>query len=83
MYLDSIVLFLSAVFWGMLTWQSLLRTIKSWQMMESSIAVVAFPQYPGWTMIPLGAGLLTLELILQFYKSLLRFQSNPQQNRAL
>jgi TRAP-type C4-dicarboxylate transport system permease small subunit len=80
MYLDSIVLFLSACFWGLLTWQSLLRTIKSWQMMESSIAVVSFPQYPGWTMIPLGAGFLTIELLLQFYKSLLKFKSSPQRH---
>ncbi len=79
LYLDSIVLFLGAAFWGILTWQSLLRTIKSWQMLESSLAVVNFPQYPGWTMIPLGAGMLTLELILQFYKSLLKLRSQPGQ----
>lgn len=77
LYLDSIVLGLSVVFWGLLTWQSLLRTIKSWQMLEASMGVMAFPQYPGWTMIPIGAGLLTIELMLQFYRSLLKFRSAP------
>jgi len=77
LYLDSIVLGLSVLFWGLLAWQSLLRTIKSWQMLESSMGVVSFPQYPGWTMIPVGTGLLTIELGLQFYRSLLKLQSTP------
>lgn len=74
LFIDIVILFLSASFWGLLTWQSLLRTITSWQMQECSIAVMRFPLYPGWTMIPIGAALLTIELILQLCCSLSRLR---------
>jgi len=76
LFIDIAIQFLSIGFWGLLTWQSLLRTITSWQMQECSIAVMRFPLYPSWTVITIGAALLTVELILQLCCGILRIDSH-------
>jgi TRAP-type transport system small permease protein len=61
---DVFILLLSALFWGAFTWQSALRAAYSWQIREYTLGVIEFPLYPAWTVLPLGAGLLTARLLI-------------------
>jgi len=58
--LDMLALALSAVFYGLLTWQTWIDAVEKYTIGEQSMGMVAVTVWPGRFFLPLGAGLMML-----------------------
>ena len=61
----TIGLFLGAILFTVLTWQSWNLAFSSWRVGETANAILAFPIYPAKFMIAFGAGVAALEFLRQ------------------
>lgn len=63
---SAVVLLISIAFWAVITYQMSLGAIESWRIGEYAHGAVRFPVYPTRTVIPIGTGLLTIRLAIDF-----------------
>ena len=61
--LDMLALALSAVFYGLLTWQTWIDAVEKFMVGERSMGMAALTIWPGRVFLPLGAGLMVLLLL--------------------
>ena len=61
--LDMLALALSAVFYGLLTWQTWIDALEKYAIGEKSMGMAAVTVWPGRFCLPLGAGLMVLLLL--------------------
>ena len=61
--LDMLALALSAVFYGLLTWQTWIDALEKYAIGEKSMGMAAGTVWPGRFCLPLGAGLMVLLLL--------------------
>lgn len=61
--LDMLALALSAVFYGLLTWQTWIDALEKFAIREQSMGMVAVTIWPARFFLPLGAGLIALLLL--------------------
>ena len=61
--LDILALALSALFYGLLTWQTWFDAMEKYAIGESSMGMAAVTVWPGRFFLPLGAGLMVLLLL--------------------
>ena len=60
---------IGTVFFILLTWKSATFFWQSWLMKESEPSLIRFPIYPSKLVMLLGAGLMTLQLLLDLYQA--------------
>lgn len=60
---DMLALALSAVFYGLLTWQTWIDAVEKYLIGEKSMGMAALTVWPGRFFLPLGAGLMVLFLL--------------------
>ena len=58
-----LALALSAVFYGLLTWQTWIDAVEKFMVGERSMGMAALTIWPGRFFLPLGAGLMVLLLL--------------------
>ncbi len=63
-FIDAIAALIGVVLFGFLTWLAVEKAIQSTAVWEYRIAVMAVPIWPFRWIIPLGTGLLVLQLVL-------------------
>ncbi len=80
---DAFTLLLSILFWGAFTWQSAIRAAYSWEIREYTLGIIEFPLYPAWTVLPLGAGALTLRLLIDLAMVLRRGSQTMTEDQTL
>lgn len=68
MALDMLALALSAVYFSLLTYRTWLDAIEKYAIGEYSIGIVRVTIWPGRFFLPIGAGVLTLMLILKLVR---------------
>ncbi len=64
--LDMLALALSALFYGLLTWQTWIDAVEKFMVGERSMGMAAVTIWPGRFFLPLGAGLMVLLLLAKF-----------------
>lgn len=79
---DLLTLALAIAFWAAFTWESAQRAALSWEIREFRMGVVRFPLYPAWTVLPVGAGLLTVRLTVDLLLVAIRGPEALQQDQA-
>lgn len=65
---DMLGLALSAVFFGVLAWQSWFDALEKYQIGEQSIGLVAVTVWPGRFFLPVGMGLMVLVLVVKLIR---------------
>jgi len=61
--LDMLALALSAMFYGLLTWQTWIDAVEKYTVGEKSMGMAAVTVWPGRFFLPIGAGLMVLLLL--------------------
>lgn len=68
--IDIFALHIGLVLFATLTYRSWLAACTSWMMKEFSPGIAAFPMYPFRLVVPLGAGLICLRLVMDIVHQL-------------
>lgn len=71
--LDMVAQLSAIVFFGLLTWQGFQEAMFSWELRESTYGLVRFPLYPARALVVIGAGLLLVQLLLDFFQTIRNF----------
>ena len=66
--LDMLALALSAVFYGLLTWQTWIDAVEKYAIGERSMGMAAVTVWPGRFFLPLGAGLMVILLLAKLIR---------------
>ena len=67
--LDMLALALSALFYGLLTWQTGIDAVEKYLIGEKSMGMAAVTVWPGRFFLPIGAGLMVLLLLSKLIQS--------------
>lgn len=81
-FLDLIGLLIGTVFFILLTWRGAIFFWRSWLMGECEPSLIRFPIYPSKLVLLIGAGLMTMQLLIDLYHTAASFMDRESNDRS-
>jgi len=82
LFLDLVGLLIGTAFFTMLTWRGAIYFWRSWLMRECEPSLIRFPIYPSKLILLVGAGLMTMQLLIDLYHTAARFLDRDSRNQG-